>query len=321
MAPAATQAVSFDSIIQSSRQKKKHEDLANQILGKNRRASAPGSGAGKAQNATPGGSLASRIGVTKRSASVNLNSKPGSRASAAVAARGRNTTAGTKPTRRRHSDENRLISAINAANSQATVRNARGLNIKGASSAPPVVIGSNFAPGTTAADIQSAIEPVSGKIISCWITSHNPTVTAEITFAEKSSAEKAVANFHNQRADGRILSFQFANRDAFGRPISTGSSFDNQREQADRDRRAQRTADPALQDGRYGFNEQDNQPANPRDSRYNGRANGQRGDRGRRNFGRSDRGANQGAQDTGLYSDEMMTDAPPQGPRNRGNRR
>ncbi len=92
------------------------------------------------------------------------------------------------------------MSALNPENGQATVRNGGGgINIKGASATPPVVIGSNFAPGTTAADIQSAIEPVSGKIVSCWITSQKPTVTAEITFAEKSSAEKAVANFHNQR--------------------------------------------------------------------------------------------------------------------------
>ncbi|KAL6238669.1 hypothetical protein BDW75DRAFT_200691 [Aspergillus navahoensis] len=313
---AATQAVSFDDIIQSSRQKKKNEELANQILGKNRRASAPGTGPGKAQNATPGGSLASRIGVTKRSVSVNLSSKSGSRASSATA--GRNT-ASAKPTRRRRPDENRLVSAISSANGQATVRNARGINIKGASSAPPVVIGSNFAPGTTAADIQSAIEPVSGKIISCWITSQKPTVTAEITFAEASSAEKAVANFHNQRADGRILSFQLLQRDAFSRPITTGSSFDNQREQADPNRRAERTADPAVQDGRYGFNEQDQQPVDSRDSRYNGRGNGRRGNRGRRNFGRGDRGEHQGVQETGLYSDEMMADAPPQGPRNRSN--
>ncbi|KAL4764830.1 uncharacterized protein BDW70DRAFT_128922 [Aspergillus foveolatus] len=314
---AATQAVSFDDIIKSSRQKKKNEELANQILGKNRRASAPGSGPGKAQNATPGGSLASRIGVTKRSASVNLSSKSGSRASSAAA--GRNTTS-AKPTRRYRPDENRLVSAINSANGQATVRNAGGINIKGASSAPPVVIGSNFAPGTTAADIESAIEPVSGKIISCWITSQKPTVTAEITFAETSSAEKAVANFHNQRADGRILSFQLSHRDAFGRLITTGSPFDDQREQADRNRRAQRTADPAVQDGRYGFNEQVQQPLDSRGSRYNGRGNNRRGNRGRRNFNGGGQGENQGVQKTGLYSDEMMTDAPPQGARNKSNR-
>ncbi|KAL4965685.1 RNA recognition motif domain-containing protein [Aspergillus stella-maris] len=313
----ATSTVSFDEIIQASRQKKQHEDLANQILGKNRRASAPGSNkAGKAQNATPGGSLASRIGVTKRSSSANLGSKPNSRASSATAA-GRNTS-NAKLTRRRRPDEERLASALNPAKGQATVRSTGGgINIKGASSAPPVVTGSNFVPGTTAADIQSAIEPVSGKIVSCWITSQKPAVTAEITFAELSSAEKAVANFHNQMADGRVLSFRLSsgattNRNASSRP--TTNSFDNQREQADRQRRSRQAADPALQDGRYGFDEQNNQPL---DSSSNGRGNGRR-NRGRRNQGKT---ANQGAQETGLYSDEMMVDAPPTGPRGRGNRR
>lgn len=62
-----------------------------------------------------------------------------------------------------------------------------------------MVIGSNFAPGTTAADIQSTLEPMSGQILKCWVTSHEPTVTAEITFAEKWAAENAIANLHNQR--------------------------------------------------------------------------------------------------------------------------
>ncbi|KAL4807248.1 hypothetical protein BDV18DRAFT_137198 [Aspergillus unguis] len=309
---AATQAVSFDQIINSSRQKKKHEDLANKLLGKNRRASAPGSGAGKAQNAAPGGSLASRIGVTKRSSSANLGSKANVRATAGA---GRNTTQSTKAARRRRPDEDRLVSALHAGNAQATVRNSTGgINIKGASTAPPVVVGSNFAPGTTAADIQAAIEPVSGRIVSCWVTSQKPTVTAEITFAETSAAEKAVANFHNQRADGRLLSFELTRRDAFGRPTTAGPSFDSQREKADRDRRAQRAADPTLQDGRYGFNELDNQPVDPRNS-GNGRGNGRRNNRSRKN-----KGATTGNEQNGLYSDEMMVDAP-QGPKNRGGRR
>ncbi|KAL4784362.1 hypothetical protein BJX76DRAFT_220896 [Aspergillus varians] len=326
---AATQAVSFNEIIKASRQKKKNEELANKILGKNRRASAPGSGTGKTQNATPGGSLASRIGVTKRSASANLGSKTNSRA-AASAAPGRNTTSNAKSTRRRRPDEDRLVSALNPEKGQARVRStAGGINIKGASSTPPVVIGSNFASGTTAADIQSAIEPICGKIISCWITSQKPSVAAEITFAEKSSAEKAVANFHNQRADGRVLSFELVssapsattNREVFGRHTPTGPSFDSQREQADRNRRSQRTADPAVHDGRFGFNDQNNQSVDSRDPRSSDRGNGRRGNRGRRTFGRGDRSVNQGVQEPALYSDEMMTDAPPQGPRNRGNRR
>ncbi|KAL3447327.1 hypothetical protein BJX65DRAFT_95661 [Aspergillus insuetus] len=314
---AAQQAVSFNEIIQTSRQKKKNEDLANRILGKNRRASAPGSGVGKPQNATPG-SLASRVGVTKqRSSSANLGSKNNSRASSAA---GRNTAPPpSKPARRRRPDEARLMSALNPANGQATVRNTNGgISIKGTGSESFVVVGKNFAPGTTAADIQSAIEPISGKVVSCWVTSHQPTVTAEITFKEKSSAEKAVANFHNQRADGRLLSIQLkssTNRDVLDRP---STSFNQQREQADRERRSQRTADPAVQDGSFGFDEQSNQPHNSRNS---GRGRNQRGSRGKRNFGAGDRKSYQGSQEIGLYSDEMMVDAPPTQPRGRGNRR
>ncbi|KAL2856654.1 hypothetical protein BJY01DRAFT_242700 [Aspergillus pseudoustus] len=312
---AAQQAVSFNEIIQTSRQKKKNEELANKILGKNRRASAPGSGVGKPQNATSG-SLASRIGVTKRSSSANLGSKNNSRASSAA---GRNTVPISKPARRRRPDENRLLSALNPSNGQAAVRNTDGgISIKGAGSESFVVVGKNFAPGTTAADIQSAIEPVSGKIVSCWVTSHQPTVTAEITFQEKSSAEKAVANFHNLRADGRLLTMKLKSspsRDVFDRP---SASFNHQREQADRERRSQRTADPAVQDGRFGFDEQTNQPSNSRNS---GRGRNQRGSRGRKNFGGGERRSNQGTQETGLYSDEMMVDAPPQNSRGRGNRR
>ncbi len=118
------------------------------------------------------------------------------------------------------------------------------------------------------------------------------------------------------KADGRVLSFQLSSS-GLGAKTTTGSTFDNQREQADRERRMQRTADPAVQDGKSGFSEQNNQPM---DSRNTGRG-GRRGNRGRRNFGRNDRNGNQGNQETGLYSDEMMIDAPPTGPKNRGNRR
>lgn len=72
-----------------------------------------------------------------------------------------------------------------------------GLSIKGASG-PFVVVGSNFAPGTTAADIQSALESITGPMLSCRVISHSPSVTAEIAYAEKWSAENAVANFDNQ---------------------------------------------------------------------------------------------------------------------------
>lgn len=70
--------------------------------------------------------------------------------------------------------------------------------IKGASG-PFIVEGRNFAPGTTAADIQSAFEPITGPMISCRIVASQPSVVAEFLYAEKTAAELVVANFHNQR--------------------------------------------------------------------------------------------------------------------------
>lgn len=43
------------------------------------------------------------------------------------------------------------------------------------------------------------MEPVAGQTLNCFIVSQRPTVSAEIVFAERWSAENAIANFHNQR--------------------------------------------------------------------------------------------------------------------------
>ena len=74
----------------------------------------------------------------------------------------------------------------------------QGFSIRGAAG-PYVVVGSNFAPGTTAADIRSAIEQVAGEIMSCVIITSNPTIIAEMVFAEKETAEMIVATFNNQK--------------------------------------------------------------------------------------------------------------------------
>lgn len=101
------------------------------------------------------------------------------------------------------------MKALNLASGQSNVRdNTSGLAIKGASSGPFVIVGSNFAPGTTAADIQSALEPLSGPVLNCWVTSQHPSVTAEISFAEKWSAETTIANFHNQKVWSPLPSFR-----------------------------------------------------------------------------------------------------------------
>ncbi|OQO10667.1 hypothetical protein B0A48_03965 [Cryoendolithus antarcticus] len=57
-------AASFNEMIQADRQKRKNEQLAQEIFGKNRRQSAP-TAQQNGKKAPLGGSLASRVGVTK----------------------------------------------------------------------------------------------------------------------------------------------------------------------------------------------------------------------------------------------------------------
>ena len=76
--------------------------------------------------------------------------------------------------------------------------NGDGLSIRGLAG-PYVVIGQNFAPGTTAADIESAMVPSGGDMISCRIMSSNPTVMAEMVFAEKYNAETVISKFNNMK--------------------------------------------------------------------------------------------------------------------------
>ncbi|KAJ5320184.1 hypothetical protein N7508_000467 [Penicillium antarcticum] len=219
--------VSFDDIILADReknQKKKQEELANQLLGKNRRRSAPASGSGsgsgtnrgqnRTQNAKPG-SLASRIGVAKRSTSATVNANKNKPTPVTNTGRSRGNTG-----KNDRAKSEKVWDAIRAGNSQANVRPAKqsrgsgnSLSIKGASG-PFVVVGRNFAPGTTAADIQSALEPTTGPMLSCRIVSSQPSVVAEFAFAEKQTAELVIANFDNQRADGRVLTMSLKSANA-----------------------------------------------------------------------------------------------------------
>lgn len=72
------------------------------------------------------------------------------------------------------------------------------ISIRG-TAGPYVVIGSNFAPGTTAADIESAMIPSGGEMQSCRIMSATPTVIAEMVFIEKQNAESVISTFNNKK--------------------------------------------------------------------------------------------------------------------------
>ena len=75
------------------------------------------------------------------------------------------------------------------------------MNIKGMATGPYVVIASNFALGTTAADIEAAVVPVGGPVESCRLIASNPTVMAEIVFGDKDGAENVIATFNNQKVN------------------------------------------------------------------------------------------------------------------------
>ncbi|KAF3484208.1 uncharacterized protein GIQ15_03532 [Arthroderma uncinatum] len=204
--------------------------------------------------------------------------------------------------------------------SNRTQEQEPGLNIKGRASGPCIVIGSNFAPGTTAEDIESAFSPTGGDILQCRLTKTFPSVTAELVFAERQGAENVVATFNSQKADGRIILVRIdtganpstvlaQSKAVTALPGNTKSAFDSSRELADKERRESRR--PAeVQDGRFGFEDpvqrSQQQPADlyDQDTRNGNRDQSWRGNR-RRNPPQHN------GDKADLYSDTMMVDQQP----------
>jgi len=73
------------------------------------------------------------------------------------------------------------------------------ISIRGAAGGPYVVVASNFAPGTTAADIESVMRGVGGEILYCRLVASTPTVIAEMGFPELGSADRVIATFNNKK--------------------------------------------------------------------------------------------------------------------------
>ena len=94
-------------------------------------------------------------------------------------------------------------------NGQADVHDSgTEISIRGLAG-PYTVVGSNFAPGTTAADIESAMLPVGGEMLGCEIIARNPTTIAEMVFSERAKAENIIATFNNKkvRSGEQLLQF------------------------------------------------------------------------------------------------------------------
>lgn len=138
----------------------------------------------------------------------------------------------------------------------ASSNDGAGISIRGvANGGPCTVIASNFAPGTTAADIEAVMSPIGGETLGCKLLSASPTVMVELQFATREGAENVIATFNNQKADGRLLYVYMkdvpaSNHVSVSRapPARLSHSVDDM----DMDTGAR---SGSFQDGRYGFNE------------------------------------------------------------------
>ncbi|MCJ1472739.1 hypothetical protein MMC13_001388 [Lambiella insularis] len=211
MAPA-TSVPSFDDIIQADRLRRKHEALANEIFSRGRKPNSPALNSKRKPGTGP--SLASRVGVAKasqRSASSASGSGVGRDKSRTHGLQQGNNTQSARDSNPRAMSKNSQTYNSSSANQESNSpavntfaqHGGRGMTIRGLAG-PYVVIASNFAPGTTSADIQSAMVSSECDMQSCKIITSSPTVMAEMVFLDKGVAEKVIATFNNQKVCARF---------------------------------------------------------------------------------------------------------------------
>jgi hypothetical protein len=206
------------------------------------------------------GSLAARITDPKAPPTGPASHRKQRRAAQVAQALIKSELRGQKPGGGQQQQQNGQPFAGNGSAPTTTTATSfnKGITIRGLAG-PFVVMAQNFAPGTTAADIESAMTPVGGIIISCRLLKQHPIVIAEIVFESKQGADNVIATFNNQtvrpfpshlsfqspprtntklvickQADGRVLS-------VYAKPGNTPTPL---RPSAD---------DPMVVDGSWGF--------------------------------------------------------------------
>lgn len=229
---AKKNASEFEKIIHADRQRKQKEALAARIFNRDRRASAPS----KAVAPIPGASLASRVGVKKHRVSSGPGVQPdlwvhdlygasGPPAPGSLASRITvpGATGTSKQSAKKQQQQQRraakLAFALARDEAQAPAQQSASVTARGPKTAenrgggisirglagPPVVMAQNFAPGTTAADIESAFTPYGGIVSRCRLLKTSPIIIAEIVFEDPNGAQRVIDQFDNQVADGRLL--------------------------------------------------------------------------------------------------------------------
>jgi hypothetical protein len=83
------------------------------------------------------------------------------------------------------------------ANVRAAPSKGPGISIRGLAG-PFVVMGQNFAPGTTAADVESAMTPIGGEMESCKVVKTKPFMVIEMVFASREGGERVIETFNEK---------------------------------------------------------------------------------------------------------------------------
>ncbi|KAJ4986058.1 RNA recognition motif containing protein [Stagonosporopsis vannaccii] len=261
----------FASFVKDSREKKKHENLAQQFLGSRSRTATPTSGSGaKSRQTSEKPTLLSRIsggaGIQKgRSSSAKpsgnidgkwqhdlhkVNNPNGPPARAAKLGR----TASASQIDRNSRTYDKFASTLNR-NANGRSDSAPGFSIRGVASIGPfTVIASNFAPGTTASDIEAVMAPHGGESLGCKMLTASPTVMVELTFATREGAENVIATFNNQKADGRTL-YVYLKEKTTSNAIARSRPPPAHAAQTTDDMEVDGARGGSFQDGRYGFSE------------------------------------------------------------------
>ncbi|POS86409.1 hypothetical protein EPUL_000879 [Erysiphe pulchra] len=223
--------VDFNAIVQAERRRRKNETVAQKMFDKARRQNASTRGGGNHRSGTVP-SLASRVsdvGISKRTYPASnrprkngiFGARPGNPEDEWThdlhglnnSSIGSSNSNGEDSRMRANLQVRKMLSDAHMTSSPAfqtqfnivgNAKPAESLSIRGLAG-PYTVIVKNLATGTTAADIESAMAPVGGLILSCRLISERPRVIAEVILETKEGADNIVETFNNQSADGNIL--------------------------------------------------------------------------------------------------------------------
>jgi hypothetical protein len=120
--------------------------------------------------------------------------------------------------------KNRLAAAVDRMDVDTTLQQqanvvqpqSQGLTIRGLAG-PFTIMAQNFAPGTTLADIESAMTPVGGEIVSSRLVKTDPLIVVELVFASREGGDRVIATFNDKTADGRLIK-------VYAKPVTGPSS-------------------------------------------------------------------------------------------------